>query len=176
MRLFTQGSLPSLSPDGRLLLALDGGLFSNPDGHGGVVEALRRSGILAALTAERVRHLFYFQVDNPLVRVPDPVFLGFHCRARSRISSKVIEKASAEEKLGVIVTAGGTPSIIEYSDLDPALMYARGTDGRLLYAQGSPAIHILDVEFLSDPDLALPLHVARKKVKSWGTSSACARS
>jgi UDP-N-acetylglucosamine/UDP-N-acetylgalactosamine diphosphorylase len=165
VRFFTQGSLPSLSPDGRLLLSPDGGLFSNPDGHGGVVEALRRSGLLATMTSLRVRHLFYFQVDNPLVRVPDPAFLGFHCRARSRISSKVVRKAYPEEKLGVIVTTGGAPSIIEYSDLDTGLMHARGRDGELLYAQGSPAIHILDVEFLSRPGLTLPLHLARKKAK-----------
>ncbi len=58
----------------------------------------------------------------PLVRVPDPVFLGFHCREGARISAKVIEKAYPEEKLGVIVTTGGKQAVIEYSDLDEALM------------------------------------------------------
>ena len=166
VHLFVQGSNPSLSPDGRLLLAPDGGILRNPNGHGGVIEALRSSGLLSAMQERSVRHLFYFQVDNPLVKVPDPVFLGFHCRAHSQISAKVIEKAYPEEKLGVIVTRDGTPSVIEYSDLDPSLMNARGADGRLLFAQGSIAIHILDVDFLASPNLHLPLHVARKKVKS----------
>jgi UDP-N-acetylglucosamine/UDP-N-acetylgalactosamine diphosphorylase len=164
--LFVQGSLPSFSPDGRLLMAPDGGLFSNPNGHGGVIEALRRSGALAEMEALGVAHLFYFQVDNPLVRVPDPVFLGFHCRAGSRISAKVVEKAYPDEKLGIIVSAGGRPSVIEYSDLDEARMHARGPDGRLVYGQGSIAIHILDVPFLRSPGLHLPWHMARKKART----------
>jgi len=166
VHLFMQGSLPSFSPEGRLLMAPDGGLFFNPKGHGGVIEALRQSGSLAAMREQRVEHLFYFQVDNPLVRVPDPVFLGFHCRARSRISAKVVEKAYPEEKLGIIVTADGRPSVIEYSDLDEARMRARGPDGRLFYGQGSIAIHILDVPFPESPGLHLPWHMARKNAKT----------
>ena len=151
VRLFMQGSLPSLSPEGRLLLGPDGGLLVNPDGHGGVIDALRRSGGLAAMQEQGVEQLFYFQVDNPLVRAPDPVFLGFHCREGARISSKVIEKAYPEEKLGIIVTMGGKQAVIEYSDLDDARMHARDADGRLLYCQGSIAIHILEVAFLANP-------------------------
>ena len=166
VHLFAQAVLPSFSPDGRLLMAPDGGLFVNPNGHGGVIEALRRSGSLAAMREQRVQHLFYFQVDNPLVRVPDPVFLGFHCRARSRISAKVVEKAYPGEKLGVIVTSGGKPRVIEYSDLDETRMNARGPDGKLYYGQGSIAIHILDVPFLESPDLSMPWHMARKKAKT----------
>jgi UDP-N-acetylglucosamine/UDP-N-acetylgalactosamine diphosphorylase len=165
VHLFMQGSLPSLSPEGRLLLGPDGGLLVNPDGHGGVIDALRRSGSLAAVQEQGVEQLFYFQVDNPLVRVPDPVFLGFHCREGARISSKVIEKAYPEEKLGIIVTTGGKQAVIEYSDLDEALMHARGADGRLLYCQGSIAIHILEAAFLADPALRLPWHIARKKAR-----------
>jgi UDP-N-acetylglucosamine/UDP-N-acetylgalactosamine diphosphorylase len=165
VRMFPQGMLPSLSPEGRLLMAPEGGLFFNPNGHGGVIDALRRSGSLAEMREMGVRHLFYFQVDNPIVRVPDPLFLGFHCRAGARMSVKVIEKAYPEEKLGVIATKAGVPCVIEYSDLDPARMHARGKDGRLLFDQGSIAIHILDVPFLESPGLELPLHVARKKAK-----------
>ena len=163
VHLFPQASLPSFSPDGLLVMAPHGGLFSNPNGHGGVIDALRAAGLLDAMEALGVRHLFYFQVDNPLVRVPDPLFLCFHCRARSMVSSKVIAKAYPEEKLGVIVISGGRPAVIEYSDLDPALMHERSADGRLRYLQGSPAIHLLDVSFLKDPRLVLPWHLARKK-------------
>jgi UDP-N-acetylglucosamine/UDP-N-acetylgalactosamine diphosphorylase len=166
VHLFMQGSLPSFSPEGQLLMAPDGGLFFNPNGHGGVIDALRQSGTLAAMGKQRVQHLFCFQVDNPLVRVPDPVFLGFHCRARSRISAKVVEKAYPEEKLGIIVTAAGKPLVIEYSDLDETQMRARGPDGKLSYGQGSIAINILDVPFLENPGLHLPWHMARKKAKT----------
>jgi len=172
VRMFPQGMLPSLSPDGRLLMAPDGGLFFNPNGHGGVIDALRRSGNLARMRERGVRHLFYFQVDNPLVRVPDPVYLGFHLRAEARASAKVVEKAYPEEKLGVIATRDGVPCVIEYSDLDQARMHARDAGGRLLFDQGSIAIHIFDVPFLETPGLELPLHIARKRAKSLNPNAA----
>ena len=85
---------------------------------------------------------------------------------RSQISSKVIEKAYAEEKLGVIAVVGGAPCVIEYSDLDEKLMSAKGPDGKLRFPQGSIAIHVLNVDFLGGAALSLPMHIARKRVKA----------
>jgi UDP-N-acetylglucosamine/UDP-N-acetylgalactosamine diphosphorylase len=163
---FSQGTLPSLTPHGGLLLAPDGGLFVNPNGHGGVLSGLTDSGVLQEVRDRGIEELFYFQVDNPLVRAPDPLFVGFHRRERSEISSKVIEKAYPEEKLGVIALVRDKPCVIEYSDVDPQLMSARGPDGKLAFRQGSIAIHVLNVHFLSRAGESLPLHIARKKVKA----------
>ncbi len=163
--MFPQGTLPSLDGDGRLMLAPGGGLLTNPDGHGGLVRALARHRMLDDMRSRGISTLFYFQVDNPLVNVPDPLFLGYHIDRGADVSVKVIPKRSAEEKLGVIALGGGRACIVEYSDLDQRRMHARGPDGRLLFEQGSIAIHIFSVDFLSREDLDLPLHVARKKVK-----------
>jgi UDP-N-acetylglucosamine/UDP-N-acetylgalactosamine diphosphorylase len=163
---FSQGMFPTLSAAGKLLMAPDGGLFFNPNGHGGVIAALRDSGALQEARDRGIEELFYFQVDNPLVRSPDPLFLGFHRREGSQISSKVIEKAYPEEKLGVIALLSGKPCVIEYSDLDEKYMSAKGQDGKLVFSQGSIAIHVLSVDFLSTAALSLPLHIARKKVKA----------
>ncbi len=162
---FVQGSLPVMSPEGELLLAPDGGLAFGPNGHGGVVEGLRSSGLLAALGGQGVEEISYFQVDNPLVTVPDPAFLGFHRRARADVSSKVVEKARPDEKLGSIGRVAGRPTVVEYSDMDHAAMHARDGAGRLVYRQGSIAIHAFRVGFLAGSDLRLPLHLARKRVR-----------
>lgn len=166
VRFFPQGMLPALSPEGRLVLAPDGGLFWSPDGHGGVIAGLRSSGLLDELAASGVEELFHFQVDNPLVTVPDPVFLGFHRRARADVSSKVVEKSSPGEKIGIIAEIDGRPGVVEYSDLDDALREARDDGGGLRFAQGSIAIHVLRVGFLVREGLDLPLHLARKRVRA----------
>jgi UDP-N-acetylglucosamine/UDP-N-acetylgalactosamine diphosphorylase len=166
VRFFSQAMLPALFPDGRLVMACDGGLFLSPNGHGGVFEALRREGLHAQMSARGVEELFYFQVDNPLVTVPDPVFLGFHRRAGAEVSSKVLRKSRPEEKLGVIVTVGGRPCVLEYSDIDEGLMRARNEAGGLLFEQGSIAIHILNVGFLERSEIRLPYHLARKMVQA----------
>jgi UDP-N-acetylglucosamine/UDP-N-acetylgalactosamine diphosphorylase len=111
-----------------------------------------------------VEYLFYFQVDNPMVQVPDPLFLEHYMRSGARAAAKVIAKRSPEEKLGVIALRDGRPCIVEYSDLSEQNMNARGPDGELLFLQGSIAIHIFSVSFLARKGLELPLHVARKRV------------
>lgn len=163
---FCQSMYPTLDPEGRLLLAENGGLLRNPDGHGGVIEALRGGGLIGRIAGRGVQELFYFQVDNPLVRVPDPPFLGKHSLADSEMSSKVVAKAYPEEKLGSIGSIDGRPGIIEYSDLDTARKHARDAQGRLLYSHGSIAVHIINASFVADRALQLPLHVARKAVRT----------
>ncbi len=163
---FNQGVLPSMYPDGRLVLNVDGGLFKNPNGHGGVIGALKDSGLIERLKSMGIEEIFYFQVDNPLVNIPDPLFLGWHIRQGSQMSSKVIKKAFPEEKLGSIGLINGKPGVIEYSDLDRELMYLRDEKGELLYSQGSIAVHILNLGFIESQQGKLPYHLARKRVQA----------
>jgi UDP-N-acetylglucosamine/UDP-N-acetylgalactosamine diphosphorylase len=165
---FCQGTMPALDrTTGRLLMEAPERLFLGPDGHGGTLTALATSGLLAQMRERGIEHLFYFQVDNPLVKVADPVFLGHHLAARAEVSSKTIAKRSPGEKVGVFGTVAGRCSMIEYSDLPEAL--ARQTDehGRLVLWAGNPAIHLFDLAFLDrmtrDPE-GLPFHIAKKKV------------
>ncbi|MBN1835737.1 MAG: UTP--glucose-1-phosphate uridylyltransferase [Spirochaetales bacterium] len=168
---FAQGTFPSLTEEGKLLLAGDGSLFKNPNGHGGVLQALHTQGLLDDMARRGVEELFYTQVDNPLVRVPDPAFLGMHRLTGSEMSSKVIAKAYPGEKLGVIGFVDGRPGVIEYSDLDDERQHARDEHGTLRYSHGSIAIHLLNVGFLRRLGYRLPLHQARKRVGAWDPAS-----
>jgi UDP-N-acetylglucosamine/UDP-N-acetylgalactosamine diphosphorylase len=169
---FRQGTMPALDlATGRLLLERPGRLFTSPNGHGGTITAMADSGLLDALHHRGVRHVFYFQVDNPLVKVADPQFLGQHVRANADVSSKVIPKDGPFDKLGNLVLIDGKKSIIEYSDLPRELAERRDAAGNLLFAAGNPAIHVFSLEFLQRVTEgtadALPYHLARKKVPYW---------
>lgn len=169
---FPQGVMPSLDiRSGRVLLAGKGEVATNPDGHGGCIKALQVSGALADMRRRGVEHLSYFQVDNPLVRVIDPVFVGLHAAApdsSGEMSSKMVTKTGPEEKVGVFCTAGGKVQVLEYSDLPAELQQRREADGSLRFIAGSIAIHLMSVEFLErlagDARFALPYHRAEKKV------------
>jgi len=164
---FQQGTMPAVDlATGQLLLESPGVLFTSPNGHGGTLTALSDSGLLAELEKRGIRHLFYFQVDNPLVKIGDPAFLGRHIALRSEASSKAIAKAFPKEKMGVFALIDGRCGIVEYSDLPDELAHA-SQDGRLVYGSGSPAIHLFDVNFLkriTEGRKKLPFHFARKKV------------
>lgn len=169
VKFFVQGMWPALGEDGRMILDRPDHLFMSPDGHGGTVTALLASGMLEDMERRGVDMLFYFQVDNPLVEVADPVFLGFHAEREADISIKVCAKRDPEEKLGVVVERQGRRAIVEYSELTPEQMHAIGPDGRLQFSHGSVAIHIFGFSFLKQQANAeLPLHLAHKKVPSCG--------
>lgn len=165
---FRQGTMPALDLEtGQVLLERPGVIFASPNGHGGTLAALADSGLLEILRFRGFRHLFYFQVDNPLVNICDPRFLGRHVETRSQASSKAIAKAFADEKMGVFALLDGKCTIIEYSDMPQELKHAKNEQGELLHRAGSPAIHLFDLAFLAEltqKGAGLPFHLARKKV------------
>jgi UDP-N-acetylglucosamine/UDP-N-acetylgalactosamine diphosphorylase len=164
--LFRQGTMPALDiTTGKLLLEKPGRLFTSPNGHGGTLTALADSGILDRLRQRGIRDIFYLQVDNPLVKLADPVFLGHHRAAQAEVSSKAVCKEGPADKLGNFVVIDGSCCIIEYSDLPEALGRQIDEAGQLRIWAGSVAIHIFRLDFLARVTQGqIPYHIARKKV------------
>jgi len=170
-----QGMLPAISVEGKLLLSSRSSLSLSPDGHGGCFRALRESGALDDMASRGLEQLFYFQVDNPLAQVLDPLFIGHHALERAEMSTKVVDKTDPQEKVGVLALREGKTCLLEYSDLPDKLAEARDPDGRLRFRAGNIAIHMLAVDFIrkiagSDE---LPVHRANKKVASLNEEGVC---
>jgi UDP-N-acetylglucosamine/UDP-N-acetylgalactosamine diphosphorylase len=162
---FTQGMWPALDLDGRILLETRGRIFMSPDGHGGTITALRDRGMFADMDRRGIHSVFYFQVDNPLVEIADPQFIGLHLKEGADVSTKVCSKRDPAEGLGVVAIKGGRSMIVEYSELTPQQMQEKRSDGRLKLLFGSVAIHVFSVAFLKqEAEAAMPLHKAIKKV------------
>jgi UDP-N-acetylglucosamine/UDP-N-acetylgalactosamine diphosphorylase len=166
---FRQGRMPAVDFEGRIMLEGKSTLALSPDGHGGSLRALHRSGALDLMKAEAVDALSYFQVDNPLVRCIDPAFIGFHRLGGSEMSSKMVSKSGPEEKVGHFCIVGGRLHVIEYSDMPVPLQRETGPDGSLRFGAGSIAIHVIDREFArrmaaGGEGVALPFHRANKKI------------
>lgn len=166
---FRQGRMPAVDFSGRILLESPAGIALSPDGHGGSLRALDRSGALDLMAAEGADTISYFQVDNPLVRCVDPAFIGWHRLRGSEMSSKMVPKAYPEERVGVFCRQKDRLVVIEYSDLPLELQREKDGGGELRYKAGSIAIHILDREFVrrtarAGAEAALPFHRADKKI------------
>lgn len=165
---FTQGTMPAIGYDGKLLLASRDSLALSPDGHGGTLLALKKSGALERMAREGTEVISYFQVDNPLAPAVYPLFVGLHELEESEMSSIMLPKTGPFEKLGNFCVRDGKLRIIEYSDLPDELAQARNADGTLSFIAGSPAIHLISRNFIerltADNSLHLPWHRADKKV------------
>ena len=176
VHLFPQNMIPSLDLQGKLILSEPNRIFMNPDGHGGSLTALRTSGALKKMEELGIETLSYFQVDNPLVKIIDPVFIGFHIMNQADISSKTLKKSYPEEKTGIFVHFSDEKlGIIEYSDMPDEKIYAKNNQSELLYSAANPAIHLFSIPFISKitgtDDITLPYHTARKKIKAVINSS-----
>ena len=107
------------------------------------------------------------QVDNPLVEVCDPLFIGYHLAAAAEVSTQVVAKHNPRDRVGNVVSIDGQVQIIEYSDLPDDVAEQRLPDGSLKLWAGSIAVHVFDVTFvekMSSGGGQLPFHFARKKV------------
>ena len=165
--IFQQSTLPNFSFDGKILLADKANIARSPDGHGGSLKALYQSGALEDMKRRGVEFISYFQVDNPLINIFDPLFIGLHALDEAEMSSKALMKTGPKEKIGSFCLANGKVTVIEYSDLPAEIAEKTNPDGSLVFELGSIAIHLINTNFvekLNAGGFSLPLHRAVKKI------------
>ncbi|KAA3460997.1 UDP-N-acetylglucosamine diphosphorylase 2-like [Gossypium australe] len=184
---FQQGTQPCISKDGRYIMETPfknilGGVkvlkqfylvAKSPDGNGGVYTALKSSRLLEDMAARGIKYVDCYGVDNALVRVADPTFLGYFIDKGVAAAAKVVKKAYPQEKVGVFVRRGkgGPLTVVEYSELDSSLASAVNQQtGRLRFCWSNVCLHMFTLDFLSQvaDDLEKDgiYHLAEKKVPS----------
>lgn len=164
---FKQGMLPSLDTKGNLMLESKSQIFMNPDGHGGSIKALNISGAIEDMESRSIEQIFYYQVDNALVKMVDPIFIGHHVLANAEMSTKVVRKTDPDEKVGVVGYINDKLGIIEYSMMSKEQVNEKNPDGSLRFKNGNIAIHILSLNFikhLHTDEFSLPFNKAHKKI------------
>jgi UDP-N-acetylglucosamine/UDP-N-acetylgalactosamine diphosphorylase len=161
--------LPCISNDGKILLENKGKVAVAPDGNGGLYQALISSGVVQDMDKRGIKHVHAYCVDNCLVRVADPTFIGFSAEKDVEIATKVVRKRNAAESVGLIMQKNGKPAVVEYSEIDQELAEAKDSkdSGLLKFRAANIVNHYYSFRFLeSIPDWAhkLPHHVAKKKI------------
>ncbi|CAG0992543.1 UDP-N-acetylglucosamine/UDP-N-acetylgalactosaminediphosphorylase [Myxococcaceae bacterium] len=165
---FSQRSVPAVDFEGRMLLDAPDHVFESPDGHGGVIPALAASGALDDLESRGISSVFLWQIDNPLVRIADPVYLGLHAAVGAEASCKVVAKRDPLEKVGHVAMVDGRLGIIEYTEIDATHREARDERGDLVYWAGGISIYVFETDFLrrvsADAERRLPFHASPKRI------------
>ncbi|CAN1225497.1 UDP-N-acetylglucosamine diphosphorylase 1 [Linum grandiflorum] len=170
---FQQGTIPSVANDGRFIMETPYRVSKAPDGNGGVYSALKSSRLLDDMASRGIKYVDCYGVDNALVRVADPTFLGYFIDKGVSAAAKVVRKAYPQEKVGVFVRRGkgGPLTVVEYSELDQSLASAVNQQtGRLRFCWSNVCLHMFTLEFLNQVANGLEkdstYHLAEKKIPS----------
>ncbi len=168
LRIFCQGTMPAVdATTGKVLMSSPHEIALSPNGHGGLLSALTKNGCLEDAADRNIHSFYYCQIDNPLVPICDPEFIGSHLLSQSQITTQVVKKRFATEKVGNVVSVDGRTRIIEYSDLPQDVSEKTNPDGSLKLWAGNIAVHAFDRRFLENMQSqsnALPFHRAFKAV------------
>jgi UTP--glucose-1-phosphate uridylyltransferase len=108
---FVQGLGLRLTPDGGLFRGEDGEPSAYATGHGDLVDAVRRSGLLRAFRKSGGKYVWIANLDN-LGATVDPAGLGAFITSGSDVMVEVCEKA-AGDRGGIPVHAQGRLQVLE---------------------------------------------------------------
>lgn len=165
IKFFIQEMVPTVDFEGRVLMASNTELAMAPNGNGGWFSSMVLDGMLEDVHKRGIEWINVFAVDNVLQKMADPMFIGATIASGCESGAKVVRKAAPDEKVGVLCTEDGKPSIAEYYEMTEEMATARKENGDLKYGFGV----ILNYLFREDKleqiaNRHMPIHVVEKKI------------
>lgn len=162
---FLQDMAPSCDFNGKIYLEEKGRISLSPNGNGGWYKSMIKAGLDKELAEKGIEWINVFSVDNVLQRICDPVFVGATLLSGRNCGSKVVSKAYAGEKVGVLCLKDSLPTIVEYYEMGEKQAAELDEKGNLKYRFGVILNYLFRVQRMNEiVDGKMPLHIVEKKI------------
>ena len=167
IRFFPQTMIPPMTPDGKLRLEAPDKVLKSPNGNGGMFVSLKKQGCLDELIRDGIEYLMVTGVDNCLVRMADPLFLGALIDdGNAEAIAKSYLKRGPGEKAGIFCYRGGRPGVVEYTEIPPEAASAVNEAGDYVYGDCNLLAYVFRMKTAAKLcETGMDYHVAVKKIK-----------
>ena len=165
VKFFVQEMVPACDYEGRIYMESQTEVAMSPNGNGGWFSSMVNAGLLSDIKERGIEWINVFAVDNCLQRIADPMFVGATIAYGCESGAKVVRKAAPDERVGVLCTEDGKPSIAEYYEMTEEMATARKENGDLKYGFGVILNYLFSEKKLEQiADARVPIHVVEKKI------------
>lgn len=165
VKFFVQEMVPACDYEGRIYMESQTEVAMSPNGNGGWFSSMVNAGLLSDIKERGIEWINVFAVDNCLQRIADPMFVGATIAYGCESGAKVVRKAAPDERVGVLCTEDGKPSIAEYYEMTEEMATARKENGDLKYGFGVILNYLFSEKKLEKiADARMPIHVVEKKI------------
>lgn len=159
---FKQHTIHILDINGKIMLDHIGKLKRDSNGNGDIFNAFEEAKL--EKTLKDIEWISVSGVDNILLEVVDPLFIGISAFNKSQVASKSVRKETLKSKTWVFANVDGKTDIINPVFLTDKMRYSKNKDGKYNYNQINILAHLFTKQaFLECSKLEIPYHRAFKK-------------
>ena len=164
IKFFTQGKLPIINTEGKLILDRLDYIKEGSNGNGNVFDSMEKNKIIDLMKSLKIQWVSFGGIDNVLLKNVDPLFLGMTIDKKMQIASKSIFKKEALENTAVYCKKNGKPAILDYINIDMKITQKKDTNGKYLYREANMLSHIMNIKAIQKVSkIKLRYHRAYKK-------------
>lgn len=164
IQFFVQEKLPIIDVEGKVILDRKDSIKEASNGNGDVFRALSESGIIDEMKKRGIEWISLGGIDNVLLKLVDPLFIGMTVDKGFKIASKSAFKEIAMDPISVFCRKNGKPAILGYERITKEISESKDEQGNYLYREVNILAHLFHISALQKMEaIDLPYHRAYKK-------------
>lgn len=142
---FKQSELPIIDISGNLILEEIYKVKEASNGNGDVFNSMKINGILDNMKKKNIKWVSFCGVDNVILDIVDPLFLGLTIAHNKLIASKTLFKKDVNDKDWIFVRKNNKPAIIDCNYLSSEMKIATDENGKYLYRETNMLAHLFNI-------------------------------
>ena len=164
IKFFVQHDLPVINTDENLILEELHKIKEVANGNGDVFKSMREHKIIDHMRENGIKWCFFSGIDNVILDVIDPFFLGLTISKEKQVAAKSIIKGEASNKEWIFAKYKGEPCLLCPKDFTEVMIEQTDKDGEYCFRDVNILAHLFSVTAIEQmARVDLKYHRAFKK-------------